>query len=200
MWIAFKICIFVIRKQPKEWKHLLRSCCELLSKFVSLSFENNKITELESRLRVVNCFQNLYLCHSKTTCYANSLYLSSLWIAFKICIFVIRKQPSLALLTVVGCCELLSKFVSLSFENNTIEFYQIAYLLWIAFKICIFVIRKQLLILNFLRVDSCELLSKFVSLSFENNCNSYLSLLIIVVNCFQNLYLCHSKTTIIVLT
>ena len=112
--------------------------CELLSKFVSLTFRNSCNGDTKRQPIVVNCFQNLYLWRLETakissTCRHN-------------------------------CCELLSKFVSLTFRNSTLlpeewdgivvncfqnlylwrletalqEYKPNKFLLWIAFKICIF--------------------------------------------------------------
>ena len=143
MWIAFKICIFDFQKQQSLsiCRNTVR--CELLSKFVSLTFRNSGSDAEKRTDRVVNCFQNLYLWLSETAwrCWAQLQIL--LWIAFKICIFDFQKQHEMSLKEnkyVVNCfqnlylwlsetarqrankkiqrCELLSKFVSLTFRNS----------------------------------------------------------------------------------
>ena len=162
LWITFKICIFVIAnnysfrctgrgtavnyfqnlylcdfQQLLIWLDIYLVCCELLSKFVSLWLPTTTIRELQSEI--------------------------SLWITFKICIFVIA--------------------------NNFILRFTPLDVLWITFKICIFVTSNnaEYTLTIFSRVvnyfqnlylcdfqqrrkpypfgyGSCELLSKFVSL------------------------------------
>ena len=191
LWIAFKIYIFVIgnnswfynilfnivvncfqnlylchRKQFSDAIRQIHYSCELLSKFISLSSEtiiqnkvvplyrlwiafkiyifvigNNILKKINGDRSVVNCFQNLYLCHRK------QLIDNEEWIELR--------------------CELLSKFISLSSETIMSKKKRPLCMLWIAFKIYIFVIGNNKFFLTF-----------------------YLSR---VVNCFQNLYLCHRK-------
>jgi len=191
LWITFKICIFVI------W--------------------NNTISFWATTVCVVNYFQNLYLCDSQqqrslkivllTRCELLSKFVSlwfettsakgyyityPLWITFKICIFVtsnnagIRaggdggvvnyfqnlylcdlKQPKIAKSGRYIRCELLSKFVFLWFETTAANSNFVLRRLWITFKICIFVIWN-----NKLKIVSCGT---------------------VVVNYFQNLYLCDSQ-------
>ena len=168
LWITFKICIFVISNNSVGAPHWCTSVvnyfqnlylcdlkqltskglpvcirCELLSKFVSLwlptaggkfltqevglwitfkicifVISNNNINKLLRRLSVVNYFQNLYLFDFQQQ----------------------RDNKSL----VSRRCELLSKFVSLWFPttNAGADFWAI--LLWITFKICIFVTPNNL--------------------------------------------------------
>ena len=145
----------------KEFKSVLS--CELLSKFVSLWLPTTLI-------------------------YAN-MQIIQLWITFKICIFVISNNTTLAgllFLHVVNyfqnlylCdlkqpkqinagsgwrCELLSKFVSLWLRTTVRFISYLSYRLWITFKICIFVIENNL---------------RYGCYQFGY-----------VVNYFQNLYLC----------
>ncbi len=169
MWIAFKICIFDFQKQQNRPRFLHRLCCELLSKFVSLTFRNSRLPLVLSCSSVVNCFQNLYLWLSETAPFISLMKRHMLWIAFKICIFDFQKQhspkPTLSFIS----CELLSKFVSLTFRNSfsfdTIKEFE----LWIAFKICIFDFQKQQCDNVIFNLYCCELLSKFVSLTFRNS-------------------------------
>jgi len=174
---------------------LFRLSCELLSKFVSLTFRNSRVDGGRYGENVVNCFQNLYLWLSETAI-QNFVYITSaLWIAFKICIFDFQKQQRMARLAKCRSCELLSKFVSLTFRNScllqqvqsciVVNCFQNLYLwlsetaktnlqtwnglLWIAFKICIFDFQKQRMPLQNQRNTCCELLSKFVSLTFRNS-------------------------------
>ena len=73
-------------------KSTLEASCELLSKFVSLTFRNSQWVRQYQQTFVVNCFQNLYLWLSETAKLVRVAYSSSLWIAFKICIFDFQKQ------------------------------------------------------------------------------------------------------------
>ena len=194
LWIAFKICIFDFQKQLGSTTTAINLCCELLSKFVSLTFRNSKSTPIFRVLKVVNCFQNLYLWLSETACLLSQPRHSELWIAFKICIFDFQKQQSVAraiaptvvncfqnlylwlsetasqkVYVWVSCCELLSKFVSLTFRNSFLKELIEEKALWIAFKICIFDFQKQQCSnVGWINIG-CELLSKFVSLTFRNS-------------------------------
>jgi len=117
-----------------------------------------------------------------------------LWIAFKICIFDFQKQQILKdgrQIVVVNCFQNLYLWLS---ETAYFVKPSITYLLWIAFKICIFDFQKQRdLWWNYI-FFSCELLSKFVSLTFRNSAWGFVPLCLGVVNCFQNLYLWLSET------
>jgi len=118
LWIAFKNCIFDILKQRNVNAKNKGASCELLSKIVSLTFWNNSLSRLTCASAVVNCFQKLYLWHSETTLLQPYETWKELWIAFKNCIFDFQKQPSACVFVPIVCCELLSKFVSLTFRNS----------------------------------------------------------------------------------
>ena len=121
LWIALKFCIFVVLKQLIIMMILTLHRCELLSNFVSLSSWNNAVRKSLIVAVVVNCSQILYLCRPETT-YANIRQKKAgLWIALKFCIFVVLKQPNLAIRDKKPSCELLSNFVSLSSWNNSIS-------------------------------------------------------------------------------
>ena len=150
-------------QQPKRKRLFLNVCCELLSKFVSLW--------LPTTFGDINTISPL------------------LWITFKICIFVTPnnskkeleewltvvnyfqnlylcdfEQQQTKVLRIVASCELLSKFVPLWFSIKIDTEVSQNYALWVIFKICIFVI--------------------------ANNERHVLLRSILVVNYFQNLYLC----------
>ncbi len=166
----------------------------MLSKFVSLTFRNSWTAQTSHRTFVVNCFQNLYLWLSETATQGVLIYRRQLWIAFKICIFDFQKQQvsSFSLLSlVVNCFQNLYLWLSETADggSNTVRS-----MLWIAFKICIFDFQKQLRCYIILFVPCCELLSKFVSLTFRNSSLCKELGACAVVNCFQNLYLWLSET------
>ena len=143
--------------------------CELLSDFLSLFFEHNR--------------------------WVGGVWIIELWIAFRFFIFVLRTQQNFADGKPAVRCELLSDFLSLFFEHNSLKpisnmnqvvnCFQIFYLcssnttpgefgllsgpLWIAFRFFIFVLRTQP--------------TRFFC--FQDG----------VVNCFQIFYLCSSNTT-----
>ncbi len=121
LWIAFKICIFDFQKQLHKFSNSGNPSCELLSKFVSLTFRNSHACSYAWRGWVVNCFQNLYLWLSETAIVNERARLLGLWIAFKICIFDFQKQHLQRVMQRYICCELLSKFVSLTFRNSKKE-------------------------------------------------------------------------------
>ncbi len=62
--------------------------------------------------------------------------------------------------------------------------------LWIAFKIFIFVDYSQQNCTNRSQKVGCELLSKFLSLWIIRNAPTIILYPMLVVNCFQNFYLC----------
>ena len=118
LWIAFKNLIFDYWTQHILTDSEAKSCCELLSKILSLTIEHNPLPRESTILFVVNCFQKSYLWLLNTTPLRLSLNTFALWIAFKNLIFDYWTQ----LVNVVGqCtsrCELLSKILSLTIEHN----------------------------------------------------------------------------------
>ena len=166
LWITFKICIFVI--------------------------SNNSSVMLRALASVVNYFQNLYLCDFQQ------------WAAVEwMCQFR---------------CELLSKFVSLWFETTERTLHIPFFVLWITFKICIFVTSNNYYAIYKEFYEVVNYFSKFVSLwlpttiyletiffvmlwiTFKicifvtsNNNNKNKIIMLVVVNYFQNLYLCDCK-------
>ncbi len=222
------------------------TCCDLLSKFISLIFWYNFLRYLVHHIRVVICFQNLYLWYSDTTLNLNLKRNAQLWFAFKIYIFDILIQRYFPEQNLVSSCDLLSKFISLIFWYNqvllemlnflvvicfqnlylwysdTTKFWNGSFrnrcdllskfislifwynvlpriikfvLLWFAFKIYIFDILIQRKGFHYSRINSCDLLSKFISLIFWYNLSELQNDPDIVVICFQNLYLWYSDTT-----
>ncbi len=195
LWFAFRFCIFDIDKQRSWLPKCQRSCCDLLSDFVSLTSTNNSSEDATHSFTVVICFQILYLWHRQTTFIKISIMLFALWFAFRFCIFDIDKQPVICLSDGDVGCDLLSDFVSLTSTNNTygvwrhrrvvVICFQILYLwhrqttgrgsqalhrtLWFAFRFCIFDIDKQHTGLRLVPILCCDLLSDFVSLTSTNN-------------------------------
>ena len=138
-----------------------------------------------------------------------------MWIAFRFCIFVLWTQSLTLSPGIRRCCELLSDFVYSFFEHNlkvvkpnifcVVNCFQILYIrslntmqryfsvvrtvLWIAFRFCIFVLWTQYAIVIVHSTLSCELLSDFVYSFFEHNGCLIVPLSLIVVNCFQILYI-----------
>ena len=190
-------------------------CCELLSDFVYSFFEHNIHKEHYDQLRVVNCFQILYIRSLNTIILLDKGRKEVLWIAFRFCIFVLWTQSALLLLISDFSCELLSDFVYSFFEHNhyrnthqlgqVVNCFQILYIrslntiasitrhdsgkLWIAFRFCIFVLWTQSIRARTSGRLSCELLSDFVYSFFEHNIYLYSENLWVVVNCFQILYI-----------
>jgi len=171
------------------------SCCDLLSKFISLAFWYNLLEKSLIWMVVVICFQNLYLWLSDTT-------------------------GRLLSLKRIGC-DLLSKFISLAFWYNTQEFEVLHLSVVICFQNLYLWLSDTTLNLTNEVTKSCDLLSKFISLAFWYNFLCFrLSLFQLwfafkiyifgfliqlekiqksickVVICFQNLYLWLSDTTI----
>ena len=143
LWIAFRFFIFVLRTQLTHTKATQATRCELLSDFLSLFFEHNKIV--------------------------HKWWLKRLWIAFRFFIFVLRTQLKRTINTRIRGCELLSDFLSLFFEHNRVLNNTLTHKLWIAFRFFIFVLRTQRLRFSRENTKRCELLSDFLSLFFEHN-------------------------------
>ena len=167
------------------------------------------------------CFQNLYLWLSDTTLEMQFTSACLLWFAFKIYIFDFLIQPQIVVPGYIDGCDLLSKFISLTFWYNpsTLDMsasvvvicFQNLYLwlsdttrnlelhwkdlLWFAFKIYIFDFLIQHKQNDKLNDKRCDLLSKFISLTFWYNATLHDIDEVPVVICFQNLYLWLSDTT-----
>ena len=93
LWFAFKFCIFDILLHRPMRRHQRRTGCDLLSNFVSLIF-CYIYTSLQIKiLRVVICFQILYLWYSVTSYHCLPEPIRLLWFAFKFCIFDILLHP-----------------------------------------------------------------------------------------------------------
>ena len=92
LWIAFRFCIFVLWTQSTARAPRTTRRCELLSDFVYSFFEHNRAYHARACIRVVNCFQILYIRSLNTICQG------------------VLHEPS--------SCELLSDFVYSFFEHN----------------------------------------------------------------------------------
>ena len=169
LWIAFRFFIFVLRTQRINKQDVTIWCCELLSDFLSLFFEHNKLRFFHPADLVVNCFQIFYLCSSNTTLKEEEIYASMLWIAFRFFIFVLRTQRS----------------TNVVLYDSVVNCFQIFYL-------CS---SNTTCLLTLQRLWCCELLSDFLSLFFEHNKGIRYWNDEPVVNCFQIFYLCSSNTT-----
>ena len=221
MWFAFKIYIFGFLIQLPDISSGYPRCCDLLSKFISLAFWYNLPFCTLRPPPVVICFQNLYLWLSDTTCPSAPSDHRQLWFAFKIYIFGFLIQHNCICSQLRYCCDLLSKFISLAFWYNRSVYKPRYRLLWFAFKIYIFGFLIQLEKIIFehesgcdcfqnlylwlsdttgrelgVKFTGCDLLSKFISLAFWYNKGIDEYKPIMVVICFQNLYLWLSDTTL----
>ena len=170
----------------------------------------------------MNCFQILYIRSLNTINDVSIRTILSLWIAFRFCIFVLWTQFAGLKKSRADSCELLSDFVYSFFEHNieqmveisgiVVNCFQILYirslntiyglsqnlwwLLWIAFRFCIFVLWTQSSAGITPKWACCELLSDFVYSFFEHNRNNLERNLLSVVNCFQILYIRSLNTMI----
>ena len=159
--------------------------------FISM-ISNNLYEQILCWIWVVNYFSKFVSLWLPTTSYKSLKEELELWITFKICTFVISnnnkqhlnwiylvvnyfqnlylcdsQQPKRKRLFLNVCCELLSKFVSLWLPTTFGDINTISPLLWITFKICIFVIFNK---------DWYRSITELR-----------------VVSYFQNLYLCDCK-------
>ena len=189
LWIAFRFCIFVLWTQFTAHPVTVHRCCELLSDFVYSFFEHNPRERRHPVPRVVNCFQILYI-RSLNTIVPVALFIAAwLWIAFRFCIFVLWTQFSdnyQEKYSVVNCFQIL--YIR---SLNTIDLipWSAHFVLWIAFRFCIFVLWTQFAVNKFSCERCCELLSDFVYSFFEHNKGREALTVTQVVNCFQILYI-----------
>ena len=140
-----------------------RFCCELLSDFVYSFFEHNSALKSIASRSVVNCFQILYIRSLNTILCHPRLHFT--------------------------CCELLSDFVYSFFEHNRSSVISRLILVVNCFQILYIRSLNTIGIVAIIRTYCCELLSDFVYSFFEHNRSSVISRLILVVNCFQILYI-----------
>ena len=221
LWIAFKNLIFDHWTQRYKGIQSREYRCELLSKILSLTIEHNHMSQVANSARVVNCFQKSYLWLLNTTMTQEQTRQPRLWIAFKNLIFDYWTQPGFLYSPLLLRCELLSKILSLTIEHNiflksnksiiVVNCFQKSYLwllnttvslwlnpqlwLWIAFKNLIFDYWTQRWSGLYILLQSCELLSKILSLTIEHNRLLGLGMNASVVNCFQKSYLWLLNTT-----
>ena len=171
----------------------------------------------------MNCFQIVYLSGSLTTNRKKLIGLSQLWIAFKLYIYRVLWQPLTENRGYVIRCELLSNCIFIGFFDNrhrsireprvVVNCFQIVYLsgslttyknflvahgsLWIAFKLYIYRVLWQQNKLRITTICSCELLSNCIFIGFFDNPPNCTVSPLIVVNCFQIVYLSGSLTTFV---
>jgi hypothetical protein len=141
----------------------------LLSNFVFTFFDTNSSLRDSIPIKVVICFQTLYLRSLIPTNSTDVHKVYKLWFAFKLCIYVLWYQ----LLLVVGLrakgCDLLSNFVFTFFDTNFCRGLAGLTRLWFAFKLCIYVLwYQQTNEVEYIKT-SCDLLSNFVFTFFDTN-------------------------------
>ena len=118
LWIAFKLYIYW-----GLWQRLLIEGnvgigCELLSNCIFTEVFDNKRNWTSKQLRVVNCFQIVYLLRSLTTGFrfiADDIWL---WIAFKLYIYWGLWQHNLGHFESAKGCELLSNCIFTEVFDN----------------------------------------------------------------------------------
>ena len=115
--------------------------------------------------------------------------ISSLWIAFRFCIFVLWTQWLLKGFSAQGVVNCFQILYIRSLNTIISKFPLFPKQLWIAFRFCIFVLWTQSLVNYRPVVTGCELLSDFVYSFFEHNQRKQQELARRVVNCFQILYI-----------
>ena len=144
----------------------------------------------------MNCFQNLCIFASETTPKRQFHRQGRCELLSKFVYICIRNNHALrhvSIFLVVNCFQNLCIFAS---ETTNKELCQSLGQLWIAFKICVYLHQKQLIRSYVNHWDSCELLSKFVYICIRNNIFTFFCSTYWVVNCFQNLCIFASETTI----
>ena len=191
LWIAFEIFIFDRLTTTKVWKYLHVICCELLSKFLSLtdwqqrwnwqSLRKSSCELLSKFLSLTDWQQHpqlrrllphmlwiafeIFIFDRLTTTHRDEGALRCLlWIAFEI--FIFDRLTTTGYRGSAGgtCCELLSKFLSLTdWQQHRHKYNKI--------------------------IPSCELLSKFLSLTDWQQLYRVPYIQKWVVNCFRNFYL-----------
>ena len=102
--------------------NILSKRCDLLSNFVLMIFDNNGCKLTHYCLIVVICFQTLFLWSLITTSLGTITMPSVLWFAFKLCSYDLWQQlGSCRYINSFHSCDLLSNFVLMIFDNNTIR-------------------------------------------------------------------------------
>ena len=147
-----------------------RSCCELLSKLSIFDTTNNYRPFCSLRSVVVNCFQNLVSLIRQTTFFTTELY--------KV------------------CCELLSKLSIFDTTNNDVFAECNKPTVVNCFQNLVSLIRQTTPLVGTDASISCELLSKLSIFDTTNNLALSYSIVLYVVNCFQNLVSLIRQTTI----
>ena len=143
----------------------------------------------------MNCFQIVFLLGSLTTVKESTIFLMSLWIAFKLYFYWVLWQPKGVFTTDAEGCELLSNCIFTGFFDNILPFYdivtfvvncfQIVFLLgslttsrlrgealvalWIAFKLYFYWVLWQQAFYFYQQLLSCELLSNCIFTGFFDN-------------------------------
>ena len=110
LWIGFKILYLCGLKQFSFSTTISFLSCELVSKFCIFVVWNSTENSVIHWQWVVNWFQNFVSLWSETVGYAKTELNKMLWIGFKILYLCGLKQSLTNCMTVVQCCELVSKF------------------------------------------------------------------------------------------
>ena len=158
--------------QPPPPVEISPDCCELLSNCIFTGFFDNLELKSYLEIRVVNCFQIVFLLGSLTTSMADIRRLTVLWIAFKLYFYWVLWQLKWLMISSFTCCELLSNCIFTGFfdnsnklfdkNNKVVNCFQIVFLLgslttilyeikdidllWIAFKLYFYWVLWQLCI------------------------------------------------------
>ena len=144
----------------------------------------------KERLCVVNCFQILYIRSLNTIHGSHQTRTSPVVNCFQI--LYIRSLNTIRSSFFCRWCYVVNCFQILYIRSlNTITILSTLFggVLWIAFRFCIFVLWTQSFDFMLKIGLRCELLSDFVYSFFEHNSYASLSHIILVVNCFQILYI-----------
>ncbi len=220
---CFQIVFLLGSLTTCQKKNHCTSGCELLSNCIFTGFFDNISNQTVSQAEVVNCFQIVFLLGSLTTNQACWHCKSSLWIAFKLYFYWVLWQRLTTAVVPAPSCELLSNCIFTGFFDNWINLwtlgntvvncFQIVFLLgslttashsskthlvlWIAFKLYFYWVLWQPLAIIIPMPFRCELLSNCIFTGFFDNSVTFCWTPLIVVNCFQIVFLLGSLTTVV---
>ena len=219
--ICFQIVSLTYWKTTCKAKYYEAVSCDLLSNCIFDVLKNNWRTETSATPLVVICFQIVSLTYWKTTRPQIRFVGALLWFAFKLYLWRIEKQPVKHLYNLANSCDLLSncifdvlknnaswriavcltvvicfQIVSLTYWKTTsVTSYTCLIRLWFAFKLYLWRIEKQPVLLGCSLACSCDLLSNCIFDVLKNNasCSAYPALKVVI--CFQIVSLTYWKTT-----
>ena len=108
LWFAFRLYLWLIDSQQRNWYKTCRTSCDLLSDCIFDLLIHSICRSTLPRLAVVICFQIVSLTYWFTAISHYCLSGSALWFAFRLYLWLIDSQRYQMLQTETDSCDLLS--------------------------------------------------------------------------------------------